>query len=72
MSVHLVDIKARLIIESDVDEEELAGNLIARIEEYLRSNEKIIDIEIENTLLPLDDDDGSRDSGSRTDPQACK
>jgi|Wag4MinimDraft_6_1082665.scaffolds.fasta_scaffold12498_5 hypothetical protein len=72
MSVHLVDVKARLIIESDVDEEELAGNLCARIEEYLRSNEKIIDIEIENTLLPLDDDDGSRDSGSRADPQACK
>jgi hypothetical protein len=72
MAVHLVDIKARLMVERDVDGEDLCGNICARIEEQLLKGETLIDIELESTTLPLEGDndgDGSCDSGRRTCPQ---
>lgn len=70
MAVHLVDFKGRLLVERDVDPENYSGDICSRIEEHLLlQGETLIEIEIETITLPLGDN-GSHDSGSRTDSEA--
>ena len=68
MPLHLVDVTFRALVERDVDPEELAGNVCSRIEEQLLNGETLIDIDVENVVLPLMSD-GSCDSGVSTCPE---
>ena len=65
MPIQLVDVTFRALVERDVDPEDLAGNICSRIEEQLFSGETLIDIDVENVVLPLLSD-GSCDSGVST------
>ena len=68
MPIQLVDVTFRALVERDVDPEDLAGNICSRIEEQLFSGETLIDIDVENVVLPLLSD-GSCDSGVSTCPE---
>ena len=71
MPLHLVDVTFRALVERDVDPEDLAGNICSRIEEQLLSGETLIDIDVENVVLPLLSD-GSCDSGVSTCPEEAQ
>jgi hypothetical protein len=71
MPLHLVDVNFRVLVERDVDPDELPGNVCSRIEEQLLNGETLIDIEVENLVLPLSSD-GPRDSGISTYPEEAK
>jgi hypothetical protein len=71
MPIQLVDVTFRALVERDVDPEDLAGNICSRIEEQLFSGETLIDIDVENVVLPLLSD-GSCDSGVSTCPEEAE
>ena len=68
MPIQLVDVTCPALVERDVDPEDLAGNICSRIEEQLLKGETLIDIDVENVVLPLMSD-GSCDSGVSTCPE---
>jgi hypothetical protein len=71
MPIQLVDVTFRALVERNVDPEDLAGNICSRIEEQLLSGETLIDIDVENVVLPLLSD-GSCDSGVSTCPEEAE
>ena len=71
MPIQLVDVTFRALVERDVDPEDLAGNICSRIEEQLFSGETLIDIDVENVVLPLLSD-GSCESGVSTCPEEAE
>jgi hypothetical protein len=71
VAIHLVDVTFRALVLSDVDPEDLPGNVCSRIEEQLLNGETLIDIEVESIVLPLSSD-GPRDSGVSTCPEEAK
>ena len=71
MPLHLVDVTFRVLVERDVDPEDLPSNVCSRIEEQLLNGETLIDIEVENLVLPLSSD-GPCDSGISTCPEEAE
>jgi hypothetical protein len=54
MRAFYLEISAKLIIRSDTDPDELPADIYAHLAEFIRSDEDIIDIEVNAIPLPPD------------------
>jgi hypothetical protein len=54
MRAFYLEISAKLIIRSDTDPDDLPADIYSQMAEYIRSDEDIIDIEVNAVPLPPD------------------
>jgi len=54
MRAFYLEISAKLIIRSDTDPDDLPADIYSHMAEYIRSDEDIIDIEVNAVPLPPD------------------
>ena len=54
MRAFYLEISAKLIIRSDTDPEDLPADIYSHMAEFIRSDEDIIDIEVQAIPLPPD------------------
>jgi hypothetical protein len=54
MRAFYLEISAKLIIRSDTDPDDLPADIYAHLAEFIRSDEDIIDIEVQAIPLPTD------------------
>ena len=52
MERYLVQLTGKFYIESDLDPEQISGNIYARIEEHFRTSDDILDLELDLYAIP--------------------
>lgn len=52
MERYLVQLTGKFYIESDLDPEQIPGNIYARIEEHFRTSDDILDLELDLYAIP--------------------
>jgi hypothetical protein len=53
MERYLIEIRGKFYLETDQDPDNIAGDVYARISEFFKSDDDIIDLEIETYTLPV-------------------
>ena len=53
MERYLIEIRGKFYLETDQDPDNIAGDVYARISEFFKSDDDIIDLEIETYMLPV-------------------
>lgn len=69
MQAYLLEVAAKIVVYADEDDlEEFLANTYARIAEFIRSDEHIVDLELDAFPLPQESG-GSSDFGDGVDPE---
>ena len=53
MERYLIEIRGKFYLETDLDPDNIAGDVYARISEFFKSDDDIIDLEIDTYPLPV-------------------
>jgi hypothetical protein len=53
MERYLIEIRGKFYLETDQDPDNIAGDVYARISEFFKNDDDIIDLEIETYTLPV-------------------
>jgi hypothetical protein len=66
---YLVEAAVKVIVSSELEQEELMANIYSQISEFIARDEDLVDIEL--NAFPLPDQHGARpsDLGNGTDPE---
>ncbi len=69
MPAYLVEVSGKAIVWTDEEQEDLAANIYARITEFVRDDDHLVDLSVDTFPLPLEPGGGSSDRGDGVDPE---
>jgi hypothetical protein len=69
MPAYLVEVSGKAIVWTDEEQDELAANIYARITEFVRDDDHLVDLSVDTFPLPLESGGGSSDRRDGADPE---
>ncbi len=69
MPAYLVEVAAKVIVWTDADQEDLAANVYALVNEFIHDDDHIVDLEVDTFALPLEPGGGPSDRRDGADPE---
>jgi hypothetical protein len=69
MPAYLVEVSGKAIVWTDEEQDDLAANIYARISEFVRDDDHLVDLCVDTFPLPLEPGGGSSDRRDGADSE---